>query len=52
MKTHRNNFKQQGEAKKLFISLFTVGNSGEDTLRCWNRRPEYVAGFEFKSKDI
>ena len=33
------------------MSLFAVGNGGEDTLRCWNRWPGSVARFEFKSKD-
>jgi len=45
MKALGNNFKRRAEAKKPFMTMFAVGNIGEDPLRRWNRRPEFVAQF-------
>jgi len=37
-----NNFKGR-DKKKLSLALLTIGNSSEEPLRRWNRRPVYVA---------
>jgi len=52
MKTFGNNFKGRAEALKMYLALLRIGNGGEDAHRRWNRRPESVARFEIKSKDI
>jgi len=35
----------RAEAEKIFMAMFTVGNGGEEPLRRWKRRPEFVAQF-------
>jgi hypothetical protein len=45
MKTSINNFKVRDEALKIDLSLITIGNSREDALRRWNRRPGFVLPF-------
>jgi len=45
MKTSKNYFKLQDEALNTYFSLLTIGTSGEDALRHWNRRPGFVAQF-------
>jgi len=45
MKTSKNYFKWRDEALNTYFSLLTIANGGEDALRRWNRRPEFVAQF-------
>jgi len=40
-----NNFKRRAEAKRIFMAMFPVGNGGENPLRHWKRRPEFVVQF-------
>jgi len=44
MKTSKNNLKGRDEAL-TYLSLLTIGHGGEDALRRWHRRSEFVAQF-------
>ena len=51
IKTHINNFKMRDKALKIFNSLLTAGNGGEDPLPRWNMRPGFVVQVLLESKD-
>jgi len=45
VKTFGNNFKGRRVDSKICMTLLTVANGGKYALRCWNKRPGFIAQF-------